>query len=339
MGKRETSAEIDAVAADWAARVDNAPPAPPEQAELDAWLAGDTRRLGAYARTRAMFAHARRAKALGPNFDPELFPQSRSASAHVEEDIDPVESIERPSRRRFLVMGGSAATAASLVGMFGWSWQAAAQTYSTKRGEIRLVPLDDGSSVTLNTESTVTVRYDRKERRVELVRGEALFDVAKDPSRPFVVAAGDTNVRAVGTSFSVRRFADAPVEVVVRTGSVEVVRANLPAAAPLRVTANTRTIAPETAPLATTPIPPAEVGRALAWRQGMLSFEDMPLADAAQEFARYSDVRISFADPAIAKETVTGLYAANNPTGFAEAVASTLDLQAVQSSDGIYLRR
>lgn len=338
MSGRETSAEIDAVAADWATRVDNTPLAPHEQAEFDAWLAGDTRRLGAYARAQAMFVHARRAKALGPNFDPDLFAGSRqAASSVIPEDVHELTDITHPSRRRFLAVGGGAGAALGMLGLLGWSWQAAAQTHTTKRGEIRLVPLDDGSSVTLNTDSTVTIRYRANERRVELVRGEAWFDVARDRARPFVVTAGDTLLRAVGTSFSVQRLKNTPVQVVVRTGVVEATRANMPT--PQRLIANTRTISAEAAAFATKPIAPAEVSRALAWREGSLSFEDMPLSEVVEQFARYSDLRISFADPAIGTETVTGLYAANNPAGFAKAVARTLHLQVEQTPDAIYLHR
>jgi transmembrane sensor len=340
MGKREASAEIDAVAADWAARIDNASLAFEEQAALEQWLAGDTRRLGAYARARAMFAHARRAKALGPDFDPGRFVRSQAVQGGTfDETPGAAAPIGGPSRRRFLMVGGSAAAAASLIGI-GRSWQAAAHTYSTRRGEVRLVPLEDGSLVTLNTDSTASAHFGEEERLVDLLGGEALFDVAPDRARPFVAAAGTTHVRAIGTSFSVQRLANAPVRVMVRTGTVELIGpATAAAAKPQRLTANMRAIAPETAALSTERMPPAEIGRALAWREGMLAFEDMPLAEAAAEFARYSDTRIAFADPAIGKETVTGLYAANNPAGFAKAVAGTLDLQLVQTPGGILLRR
>ena len=94
--------------------------------------------------------------------------------------------------------------------------------FSTGKGETKVVALKDGSVVTLNTASEIRVNYSDAVRAVELVRGEALFDVAKNKARPFVVAAGDTSVRVVGTSFTVRHFDAAPVQVLVREGIVEV---------------------------------------------------------------------------------------------------------------------
>lgn len=345
MTDRETSAEIDAAAADWAVRVDNSPLDPQGQAALDTWLVGDSRRLGAYARARAVLVHAKRAKALGSDFDPDAYSAAAGPPQDLANGVEPLlpaeaASIEaRPNRRRVLIWGGSA-VAASAVAMFGVSWQAAAQTYRTEKGEVRLVPLEDGSSMTLNTSSEVRVRYRADERTIELVEGEALFDVVTNPSRPFLVQAGDTQVKAVGTSFTVRRIAERPVEILVRQGMVEIARPSTPQVAPQRVAANIRAVATAPAlPLVETPMAPAEIGRSLAWREGMLSFEDMRLSDAAAEFARYSDVRITFADPSIGGETVTGLYASNNPRGFARSVALSLGLQAQNGPDGVTLAR
>jgi transmembrane sensor len=234
---------------------------------------------------------------------------------------------------------GGAAVAAAAIGAVSLSWPAAAQTYRTAKGEIRIVPLADGSSITLNTSSEIRVRIQAKERRVELVAGEALFDVAHDASRPFVVDAGDTQVKALGTSFTVRRLGEQPVEVMVRQGVVEIARPDRPHIAPQRVAANVRAVAAPAAPIVETKLAPDTVSRELAWREGMLAFEDMPLKEAAAEFARYSDTRIEFADPSIGAETVTGLYAANNPRGFAKTVALSFGLEARSGPDGVTLSR
>jgi transmembrane sensor len=86
-------------------------------------------------------------------------------------------------------------------------------------------------------------------------------------------------------------------------------------------------------------VSPGEVSLELAWREGMLSFEDVSLRQAADQFARYSDTHIFFSDPAIGNETVTGLFAANDPVGFARSVALSLDLQAYASANNVVLRR
>lgn len=339
MTRRETSAEIDVAAAGWAARVDAAPLDDLAQAELDAWLAGDTRRLGAYARARAMFVQAGRLRAFGTEFDPDAYSARRrtSPSATIATGIAPAEPLVR---RRSFLLGGGVAVAAGVAAMAGFSWQAAAATYTTRRGEIRLIPFEDGSSMTLNTASIARVKFTATERHVELVEGEAMFDVARDHARPFVVAAGDIKVRALGTSFTVQRLTSHPIQVTVRRGTVEIDRTGIRPMPVKRVTANMRAIStPVGSEIITMPIAAAEVSRELAWREGMLSFEDVPLKQAADEFARYSDTRIAFADPAIGNETVTGLFAANNPVGFAKSVALSLNLKADPQAGDVVLRR
>jgi transmembrane sensor len=336
MKQREISAEIDAAAAEWAARIDGAQSDEAMQAELDEWLSGDCRRLGAYARACAMLAHASRLKAFGTGFDPDTYVAEHRVEDAAADEFEP-ESEEMPMRRRTFLMGGGAAIAAAAVGV---SWQAAAHTYSTKRGEIRLVPLRDGSSMTLNTASTARVRFTDKLRYVELVDGEAMFDIARDQGRPFIVEAADTNVRAVGTSFTVRRLARQSVEVTVRQGSVDINRSGTRTVPTQHVSANMRAISSVSTPqILISAVAPSEVTRELAWREGMLSFEDVPLRQAADQFARYSDTHIFFSDPSIGNETVTGLFAANDPVGFARSVAMSFDMKADASADAVVLRR
>jgi transmembrane sensor len=313
MSERETGEVIDAQAADWAARVDAGPLSAEEQSALDAWLEGDSRRLGAYARARAVFAHVQRARALGPDFDAAEF-------------VVPVSARPAAPSRRQLWTGGAAAAALAATAGAGLQWRST--HFHTRLGEVRLVPLPDGSSMTLNTASRATIAFSKSERRVRLVQGEAIFDVAKDAARPFLVDAADTQVRAVGTSFVVRRLADRPVQVVVCEGVVEVKRGTTAFTPPIRVAANTRAVAADHGVFTASTVSATEIRRELVWREGFLAFEDEPLQQAITEFARYSDTPIVVDDPAVAEETVTGLFRANNPAGFAKAVAEALDLKA-----------
>jgi transmembrane sensor len=336
MKQRETSAEIDAAAADWAARIDAAQSDEAVQSGLNDWLTGDSRRLGAYARARAMMVHAGRLKAFGTDFDPDLYIAEHRGAAAIGREVESQPETPRIGRRSFLIGGGAVIAA----GAAGLSWQAAASTYSTTRGEIRLVPLIDGSSMTLNTASTARVRFTDTMRHVELIDGEALFDVVRDSARPFVVDAADTNVRAVDTSFVIRRLARQAVAVTVRQGSVDINRSGSGRVSSHRVFANMRAVSPaSTADIVTSAVTPSDVTRELAWREGMLSFEDMPLRNAADQFARYSGRQIVFADPSIGDETVTGLFAANDPAGFARSVALSLDLKADAGAGAVVLRR
>jgi transmembrane sensor len=235
-------------------------------------------------------------------------------------------------------MGGAAAAAAvAVTAGAGLQWRGT--HFRTRLGEVRLVPLPDGSSMTLNTASRATIAFSKTERRVHLVEGEAIFDVAKDARRPFLVEAADTHVRAVGTSFVVRRLPNKPVQVVVCEGVVEVRRDAMKFVPPLRVPANTRAVAASQGRIQAASLAPAEVRRELVWREGFLSFEDEPLDQAVAEFARYSDTPIVIDDPAIGRETVTGLFRANNPAGFAKAVADALHLKADITGQQVRLSR
>jgi transmembrane sensor len=162
-----------------------------------------------------------------------------------------------------------------------------------------------------------------------LIAGEVLFDVAKDKSRPFIVTAGEVQIRAVGTSFTVRHLANLPVQVLVREGVVEVSKTNQKSTPPLRAALNTQVTAPvsDASPVAARLAAP-ELGRQLAWRQGRLAFEGQTLAQAAAEFERYSDTKIVIGDPALGREEIAGLYQANDPIGFSKAIAAVLDAHA-----------
>lgn len=325
---RETAQEIDLEAADWAARVDRGL-SPDEEQTLDAWLAADRRRVGAFGKVRAIAVHTERARALAPNFDPASF-QVRAARPSI-------------SRRGLLVAGGGA-VAASVAGVavVGLDLLDGGQSYNTRLGEVRVTPLADGSVMTLNTASRVVVNFSDTQRSIRLLEGEALFDVARDADRPFLVDAGETRVRAVGTSFTVRRLGDAPVQVLVREGVVEVKRrARGAMPRPVKVAANTRAVASSSSAtsVAAVPVEPAAVRRELAWREGRIAFRGETLGQAAAQFSRYSETRIAIDDPAIAAEEITGLFQANDPVGFAQAVASSFGLRAQVGAGEVRLSR
>lgn len=335
MTERETSAEIDAVAAEWAVRIDASPLMAAEQATFDSWISADIRRLGAYARANAALIQARRAKVLDPAAYVAPVEEKRVFFCDAASDVE----HEQPNRRRVLARGLSAAVAVGATLAFGVSRQLAANTYTTEHGEILLVPLADGSRMTLNTASKAKVRFSKDERRVEMQDGEALFDVTKDVSRPFLVIAGDMQIRAVGTSFTVRHLPGKPLQVIVREGAVDIGPVHQPLATLKRVKAHTRVIAKSSLDITTSPLNVPDLDREMAWREGMLSFEDEALGDVVQEFSRYSDRRIILANPQIARETITGLYAANDPQGFARSVALSLGCQVDVTPEGIILTR
>lgn len=291
-----------------------------EEAQLQAWLDGDSRRLGSFARIQATLVRVDAARALGTRYDPEQFLDGQGAGAVA---------TGRPdvSRRRVLWLSGAAAASVVAAGA-GFAVLGRGRRYETGVGEMRRIALSDGSVVNLNTASAIEVRFDQQRRTVWLDGGEVLFEVAKDAERPFVVLAGDTRVVAVGTAFTVRRDGGAPVNVVVREGVVEVGRNDLNLA-PVRLTQNmqAKVGAQSQAPITASTIEADAVERGLFWREGKIGFSDATLASAAAEFARYNEVPIVIADPRIASEKITGLFVATDPRGFARAVATSLDLQ------------
>jgi transmembrane sensor len=222
-----TSEDIDRQAAEWAAKKDLGALSPEDEVAFEAWLAGDPRALGSYCRVEAALFRLERA---GGVAKPNLA------------SVPPKENI-RFTRRSVFVASGAAASI--LIGVFGvrlWNRQRGLRL-STRVGEVRELPLDDGSVVTLNTNSEVAVKYSEESRQVRLLRGEALFDVAKNKRRPFIVLAGETQVRAIGTSFSVSMLPQHPIEVLVREGVVELKRAdNVARVLPVRVSANMRAL-------------------------------------------------------------------------------------------------
>lgn len=327
MSERETSRDIDEQAADWVARRDRSPLSAVQAEELDAWLSSDPRHRGAVLRADALAMLSESAQALGSDFEPGRFSPSQW----------PVKS--HPSRRKLLAWaGGGGIAAASLVALglgapaFG--------AITTRRGEVRRVTLDDGSTVMLNTETGVRVRYSGAERRVQLLYGEVYFTIVGDPRSPFFVDVGEARLSAAPGAVRIRRLDGGPLDVLVDKGRV-VLRAAR-ATAPIVIDANMRmtlpsdSIKPGGLPMMVTP---DIVSRELAWRDGKVAFEGERLDQAAAEFARYSRMRIDIADRALAAEPVSGLFSAADPVGFAHAVAGIFDAEVAVRGDVVTLAR
>jgi len=305
--ERETSRAVDDAAAAWAGRIDRGPLSTADDAALEAWLSGDPRRLGALARAQALYDGSQAARALGPEFAPALFR---------------TKPVVRPSRRNLIGWGGGAIAAGLVAGVGALTVSSyASRAYASQRGEIRLIPLEDGSAITLNTDTKVRVRR----RTVELLRGEALFEVAKG-EQPFVVSAEALSVTATTAAFVVKAIAGAPVSVVVREGQVSVTDRS----GRLRLGANQQMDASAKRTQVET-VAPASLARQLAWREGKIALEGETMAEAAREFARYSDMRLVIDDPTLAQEPVSGLFAANDPVSFArsasQAFGARLDIE------------
>ncbi|MEL7936476.1 FecR family protein [Pseudomonas delhiensis] len=191
--------------------------------------------------------------------------------------------------------------------------------YATRTGERRLIELADGSRVWLNSASALSVDFSASRRSLRLYGGEALFEVAKDAQRPFVVHAGDGEVTAVGTRFDVdSRGPD--VQVAVTEGVVRVEAGGKPA---VRLAAGER-LAYQAAP---GPVQPLDLDSASAWQRGKLIFNQRPLGEVLAELERYLPGRILLTDEALRRHKVSGVFDLDDP----DALLQTLQrLQPVQ---------
>lgn len=313
---KSSKLEINRIAAEWAAKRTSGVLSPEEQACFDAWVAADVLHLGAYGRAIAVLARLDRLRAV-------------NASALR------TKNVATPSwSRRWMVIGGSSVGLLAAAGVAGLIvWQEKPEEYSTGIGETRVVVLSDGSVVTLNTASQISVIYSRHTRTVHLVQGEALFNVAKNKQRPFIVFADNTEVRAVGTSFTVRFLQQRPIQILVQEGAVDVMRRDKPNA-PVRGVAETQTLVSPNEPIVTRAIPYSQVARGVAWQYGQIAFDNATLEAAATEYARYSRTRI-VVDPAVSDRTITGMFPSNDPAGFARAATSVLNLHLEVEADQI----
>ncbi|WP_395397894.1 FecR domain-containing protein [Novosphingobium sp. BL-8A] len=332
-----SAAQVDDTAIAWAIREDSGLDAQEELA-FEAWLAEDDRHLGAYVRARGFFLRTERAAALGESYRPEDFlPSQSSAPKQTAKQIG--EELANPSRRRFVGMA-IAASAAGVIGAGTLFYRGAgAERFVTRRGEVRVVALADGSTITLNTNSSVLVEYGAHNRSIKLESGEALFDVAKDALRPFVVRTAAMDVTAVGTSFTVSRVGEAAARVVVAEGIVEARSLLVKEPQALRLEANMAATASRRMQMIATEVPSTEIERELLWREGRIQFENATLQEAALQFSRYSDIAIEIEDPALRTQQISGAYLANDPVGFCRVVAQIFDAKVHVEEGAVHLSR
>lgn len=217
--------------------------------------------------------------------------------------------------------------AAGLIALGVWVASQQPATYSTTTGEQRLVTLEDGSRVRLNTDTTLKVRFRAHERDLTLARGEAFFEAAHDPARPFLVTADGAQVRALGTRFDVR--ADpGRVRVTLLEGRV---RVTAPNAAPATLIPNQQvTLTNE----GLSPAQTVDAAEASSWTTGRLVFRNLPLAAAVAEVNRYAAHKIVLDAPALAARPVTGTFETGDTQAFLQAAQSLFGLTATRAPDG-----
>ena len=313
--------KIDNQAFEWVARRYARGLTSVECVTFDAWYAADPRHQGAYARAMAIH-NAISLATVAQSFSPEL-PKAVEPSA--------------TPRREFLKYGALAAGVAATVGAAGFSALFGDKVLVTAKGEFRKVPLQDKSVATINSGSRIEVEFTRDQRKINLQKGEAWFEVAKDKSKPFIVESGDARIRAVGTAFAVRRYAHG-TEVLVTEGTVEVWSKERTAQRHLLAAGERAFLAQEASAIAVTR-QPSEVSRKLAWREGNLILKNQTLSDAVADFNRYSPKTIVIADATLANKRLFGQYKLDAPELFANDVSTVLAVPVRITADTIFIGR
>jgi len=203
--------------------------------------------------------------------------------------------------------------------------------FRTAVGQRSTVDLPDGSTIELNTDSLVQTNFTGQGRNLVLVRGEALFNVAKNPDRPFIVEAGGKRITAIGTSFSVR-LVDNEVRVTLIEGVVNVDRVDeagaiLASEEQQRLVAGQQLVALDMLPFKITSINPAV---ATSWRQGRLVFDNEPLDSVVNEVNRYLTKKIVIGDDAgLADLRVSGIFRVGSVSSFAAALETSFPVDAL----------
>lgn len=291
----------------WLLQVREAPADANLQQAFADWLAADTAHRLAYEQAQAQWAWMER-------FKDQRF-RARDEALRYRP------SARHPVQGRLAVCGAAAAILLG-VGLALFSpqgWYGMPHHYSVGKGQKQTIALSDGSSLEMNTDTELRVRFNRHERRVELLRGEAFFNVIHDTERPFVVHAANVSIRDIGTAFDVYRQAE-QVSIAVQEGVVEVEgrqqRQQLNAGQQMAIGNDNRFI----------PLAQADVASATAWRQGLLVFRGRRLAEVLAEIARYHDVQIRLPDQKLAELKVNGSFRTEQLDNMLNAVANLLPL-------------
>lgn len=245
-------------------------------------------------------------------------------------------SRARIAGRRTLRLVGSIAALllVAILGAGSYWWMNRPDDYQTAIGERRVVTLADGSKLSLDADSEVTVRYQAHARALHLLRGQARFDVAHDKSRPFSVVAGNQIVVATGTAFNID-MAGPKVLVTLIEGHVVVLPAEGESSQPLPSASSVielRAGQQLTAGADTPPqILPANVQKVTAWTIGQIVFDDEPLSSVVERVNRYGGTRLVIADPAVGAMKISGVFNTGDVTGFVDIVTHYLPVKAVPS--------
>lgn len=259
-----------------------------------------------------------------------------AAGPAVAQQLSERRAPPRPDRRAVIGFGAVAAAAAVVAVVAPEIASPATTTYVTAKGERRTLTLADGSTVDLNGGTRLDVRFARDGRHVTLSEGQAVFDVAHDTRRPFLVAVGDRTVRVVGTQFDVRRLAG-KLSVTVARGAVEVRPSAGADGKAYRLHPGQRLDHMEGGGL--TKLAVASPEEVLGWRSGRLVYRQQPLSEVIADLNQQYSTPIRVEDADLAATPISGVLILDNQAAVIRRLALLVPISPVRSGAGVILRR
>jgi ferric-dicitrate binding protein FerR (iron transport regulator) len=339
MNSRHHEDDIEAQACEWVIRVhdlefDREDPVPDPADRLEAFLAWISQSRRHFNAARTAVETSKRLRLIDPHsliVVEELLCQPFDNVVRLPEAESQPPSVERARATLLPWAAYGAMLTLFFVPLLFQSLGAWPVRYGAEVGQRIFVPLEDRSTVELNTRTHIEVSYGPRSRVVTLLSGEAIFDVRHDASRPFRVVSGNAIVEDIGTRFAVYRHADGTTTVTVLEGRVEVSAgandAHLAAgqAATVSRKGNRAKVAVED-------IAGTEISRRLSWQVGVLSFHGETLAEAIGEVNRYNERQIVIDNPTVAAWQVGGTFQAVDVDAFLGTLERLYPLHAVAST-------
>ncbi len=304
-----------------------------QQTDLENWLEQSLAHRTTYWRLEAAWDQTDRLAALRRPHAPSFAAQPVPARSALRDHL-----THKPLRHRgHLARYAAMIVMLAVVGAGLLLHQAAPnyKTYATEIGGRQIITLEDGSQISLNTDSAIRINVTGTQRTIWLDRGEAYFDVRNGETQPFLVLVGDHQIRDIGTKFAVRRNADENLRLSVTEGKVELNNAHN-AVKPVLITAgqqvslNHKNITIEDKSI-------DSLTRDMSWRNGIIDFPFISLAEAASEFNRYNRTKIIVADDVTAKHSLAGSFATNDVDAFIRLSQRLFNLQVEHSGNQIIL--
>lgn len=317
-------------AAAWVARLHADDVSEADWLALETWLAADPAHVDAYAEAEGLWAAlGAHREAISAGLDPQDTDRS-----HGSIDLARRRNARGAWTRWSLAAAPLAAALVAGVLLIGPMIEGRAVTYVTAPGQTRDVTLKDGTTIAMNGGSRLTVRMTGKSRTVEMGEAEAAFDVIHDPSRPFLVTVGESQVRVLGTAFNIRRDATS-TRVSVSRGLVQVSDLQ-DASRAVRLSIGDAVSRDDATDRAV--ISRVGAGEAQAWRTGHLIYNDRPLSEVATDLSRAFSTPVTVADDAAAIR-FTGVLELGDEDRVISRLEGFLPIKAYRAVGGYELRR